>query len=206
MKLHVQQRCSATLLKMICGEIPVGVDLKKHAVEQHGDATGSSSTWAVAQWQLSTDSCTVAGLAWAGGEEAAQPWYWYCSWIGLGGSPTNLGVTSHHIGEALKFRVERGGVRYPKNHERKEAPRMRLSTVENLSGLCGSIFNISRGPQRPYTAKSIFLKLINLINLINSLDSGMKEVTTGQSGFEILIFRLMQLTAAVVKKVCLFKC
>ena len=28
----------------------------------------------------------------------------------------------------------------------------------------------------------------------------MKEVTTGQSGFEILIFRLMQLTAAVVKK------
>ena len=28
----------------------------------------------------------------------------------------------------------------------------------------------------------------------------MKEVTTGQSGLEILIFRLMQLTAAVVKK------
>ena len=35
---------------------------------------------------------------------------------------------------------------------------------------------------------------------ISSLDSGMKEVTTGQSGLEILIFRLMQLTAAVVKK------
>ena len=38
----------------------------------------------VPRGQLSTDAGTVAGLAWAGEGGASLPWYWYCSWIGLG--------------------------------------------------------------------------------------------------------------------------